>query len=79
MTRKSKREIERDIERLADDPDTTSSELMIVWQDDAGDYYADGDHEIPIEPGEVDALEPLMIISETVVETDWTPGATDGA
>ena len=51
MTRKSKREIERAVDDLADDGDGDGGALAVVFEDHTGDYYEnqemDGD---PVDP-----------------------------
>ena len=73
MTRKSRREIESDLDELAGEADVDASELMIVHEDpETGEWFHDEDYEDPIDPAVAEQADPLMILSETVVETDWS-------
>jgi len=76
MTRKSRRELERDIEKLTDSTADTTDSVSIVWEDDAGDWYPDpGMDDDPVDPSPAGLL---IIMSETVVETDWGPNNGSG-
>jgi len=73
MTRKSRRELERDLDELADGSTVDAPELAIVHEDpETGEWFRDADHEDPVAPAAVEQADPLMILSETVVETGWT-------
>jgi hypothetical protein len=73
MTRKSRREIQRAVDDLDDNPDTNVPEAIVWEHPETGAWYAnaemDGD---PLDPETVD---PAMIIQETVVETSWERGS----
>lgn len=76
MTRKSKRELERDLEDLEASESNTSAwqGVGIVYEDpETGEWYddpaMDGD---PVDP---EAADPLVVISDTVIETDWEGGS----
>jgi hypothetical protein len=71
MTRKSKREIEQAVEDLAEE---TATEPRVVWEDaDTGEWYVDPD--LTDGPLEKATTDPLCVITERVVETDWERGS----
>jgi hypothetical protein len=58
MTRKSKRELERAVDDLADAGDDDGGGIMVVYEHpDTGDYYRtrDGDGD-PVDPDDLDGL-----------------------
>jgi len=74
MTRKSRRELENDLDELTDGSGTGPSDLMIVHEDpETGEWFRDAEHEDPVAPAVAEQADPLMIVCETVVETDWDP------
>jgi hypothetical protein len=76
MTRKSRRELEREIEKLTDSTVDTTDPAAIVWEDEAGDWYANPSmDDDPVDPSPAGLL---IIMSETVVETDWEPHNCSG-
>lgn len=65
MTRKSKREIERDLDDL-DGSDGDETELSVVYRDAAtDDYYADEDLTEPVEPDNLPGM--TVVINRGVV------------
>jgi len=73
MTRKSKRELERDLAELAAESTVDAPELAIVHEDpETGEWFRDADHEEPVAPVVAEQADPLMILSETVVKTSWS-------
>jgi len=68
MTRRSKRELERRLDAL-DGGGPARRGLAVAWKDsETGELYAAPCHEERL-PATAD---PLMVIEETVVETDWS-------
>ena len=72
MTRKSKREIERVLENLGVPEDEVRGEHAIVHEDpETGEWYPTTD--MDGDPLDKDAVDPLVILRETIVETSWSP------
>lgn len=72
MTRKSRREIENAVEDLAPDDETDEWVGVVTEHPETGEWYRSPDDEEPIGPEVAEQADPLMIITETVVETDWS-------
>jgi len=67
-----------DVEECLERERGLTDELAILWQDGDGNTYRDADHTEPLSPSTVEGADPLMIIGEAVVETDWR-GDGDGS
>ncbi|MDQ2072811.1 hypothetical protein RBH20_09720 [Haloarcula sp. H-GB4] len=66
--RRSKRELHRALDNLTEDSDSPEPS-EVVWEDEAGEWYDSPDKEgKPLDP---DAVDPAIVMSETIVETDW--------
>lgn len=73
MTRKSKREIERELDEL--DGGESSQDHALVWEDEqTGQWYASPDYDTPIEKTSLGSDPLMIIVREEVVETDWEGG-----
>lgn len=73
MTRKNRREIERALAELAAESTVNAPELAIVHEDpETGEWFRDESHEDPVDPAVAQQADPVMILSEKVVETSWT-------
>lgn len=57
MTRKSKRELERAVERLGADQDRRAFDPLLVYEDpETGDLYMDSEGTSPVDADEVDPV-----------------------
>lgn len=73
MTRKSKREVERAVETFREDVGVDESGLRILQEDAETGETTDLDGD-PVDVEDVDA-ETLIVLRDTVVETDWEADA----
>lgn len=74
MTRKSRREIERAVDDMAE-RQGRGEDLLIVWEDpETGDRFdapiADDDKE-PVDPATIENADTVIAIRETIVETGY--------
>jgi hypothetical protein len=64
MTRKSRREIETDVDELTAETTVDAPELAIVYEDpDTGEWFRGETHEDPIDPAVAEQAAPVMILS----------------
>jgi len=71
VTRKSKRELERTLERI--DDGVGEPRLLVVYEDtETGEWYETAEMDDPVEP-ETTGEDVVVVVSDTVVETDWEP------
>jgi hypothetical protein len=71
MTRRSKRDIEQALDDLDAEQEAGGRPQIVHADPETGEWYADPDlTEGPIEKANAD---PVMVIEETIVETDWEP------
>ena len=71
--RPTRHDIKRDLDELTDESTADASGLAIVHEDpETGEWFRDAGHEEPVDPTVAEQADPLMILSETVVETDWS-------
>jgi hypothetical protein len=74
MTRRSKRDVKRaldDLETELEDEETDSQPYIVHADPETDEWYEDPElTEGPIEKANAD---PVMVVEETIVETDWEP------
>ena len=70
MGRKSRRELESDLESLTVEESHPDGDRMLVHEDpETGEWYEDRD--LSVGPLDKDSTDPLVVLQETVVETGW--------
>jgi hypothetical protein len=71
MTRRSKRDIEQALDHLDGEEETDGRPLVVHADPETDEWYEDPElTEGPIEKANAD---PVMVVEETIVETDWEP------
>ena len=76
MTRRSRRELARELEALVDDVDDSDSGRAVVWSDtETGEWFDTPERAgEPLEKGDV---EPAVVWSDETVSTPWSPGEVE--